>query len=200
MAAPGHEPAVKPKATDTISVVTGLRVTGGAARGRRLRAPKDIRPTQDMVKQAIFNMIGPKAVGARVLDLYAGSGGLGIEALSRGAAHATFVDRSPASIEALRRNLADLGYVNAASVIRADVPRWVEQHPDAVAEHDLILLDPPYADPHLDRVLEVLEAASAAGATVVVEHSSGRALPPLRRLRTSRQRRYGQTSVTIAQT
>src|SRR5207248_10472464 len=91
-----------------------LRVSGGEARGRRLKAPKNIRPTQGMVKQAIFNMVGnmvgPSIEGSEVLDLFAGSGALGIEALSRGAARVTFVDQQPRGLAILRQNLDALGF------------------------------------------------------------------------------------------
>src|ERR1700731_5503099 len=99
----------------------GLRVSGGEARGRRLKAPKGIRPTQGMVKQAIFNLAGPGIADAHVLDLFAGSGAIGIEALSRGAAHVTFVDREPRGLAILRQNLDALGLKERARVVRADV-------------------------------------------------------------------------------
>src|SRR5258708_23160594 len=86
--------------------VPGLRVSGGEARGRKLKAPKGIRPTQGMVKQAIFNLVGPGIEGAHVLDLFAGSGALGIDALSRGAAGVTFVDPQARGLSFLRPNLA----------------------------------------------------------------------------------------------
>src|SRR5256885_6627504 len=91
-----------------------LRVAGGEARGRRLKAPKNIRPTQGMVKQAIFNMVGSRIEGARVLDLFAGSGALGIEALSRGASIVTFVDQQPRGLAILRQNLDALGFKERA--------------------------------------------------------------------------------------
>src|SRR5260370_34159587 len=113
-----------------------LRVSGGEARGRRLKAPKNIRPTQGMVKQAIFNMVGPSVEGASVLDLFAGSGALGIEALSRGAANVTFVDREPRGLAILRQNLDALGLKDRANVIRGDVVRWLETAPDALKGAD----------------------------------------------------------------
>src|SRR5205807_1661531 len=117
---------------------------GGAARGRRLKAPKNIRPTMDMVKQAIFNMVGPDIQGSTVLDLFAGSGALGIEALSRGAAAVTFVDQQPRGLAILRQNLDALGFKDRAHIVRGDVVRWVEASPDAVRKADFVFLDPPY--------------------------------------------------------
>jgi len=176
-----------------------LRVSGGEARGRRLKAPKNIRPTQGMVKQAIFNMVGPRIVGARVLDLFAGSGALGIEALSRGAASVTFVDQQPRGLAILRQNLDALGFKERARLIRGDVVRWLEASPDAVRAADLIFLDPPYDDVVLDRALVVLDR-QAGEATVLAEHSRRQQMPALTRLQLDRQRRYGDTMVTVLRT
>jgi|SRR5579859_3073433 16S rRNA (guanine966-N2)-methyltransferase len=173
-----------------------LRVSGGDARGRRLKAPRNIRPTQGMVKAAIFNMVAASIDGARVVDLFAGSGALGIEALSRGAAHVTFVDREPRGLAILRQNLEVLGFKERASVVRADVARWLEASPAEIGQADLVLMDPPYDDPVLDRALEALDA-SAAGATVVAEYSRRQSLPALTRLRVDRERRYGDTMVAV---
>src|ERR1035437_2126310 len=103
-----------------------LRVAGGEARGRRLKAPKGIRPTQGMVKEAIFNLNRPGIADVQVLDLFAGSGALGIEALSRGAAAVTFVDREPRGLAILRQNLDALDLKERARVVRWDVVRWLE--------------------------------------------------------------------------
>ena len=173
-----------------------LRVSGGEARGRRLKAPKNIRPTQDLVKQAIFNMVGPRIEGARVLDLFAGSGALGIEALSRGAAHITFVDQQPRGLAILRQNLDALGFKERAHVVRGDVVRWLEVSPDAVRSADFVFLDPPYDDVVLDRALKALDR-EVAGATVIAEHSRRQQMPELSRLQVDRQRRHGDTVLTV---
>jgi 16S rRNA (guanine966-N2)-methyltransferase len=174
----------------------GLRVSGGEARGRRLKAPKGIRPTQGMVKQAIFNLVGPGIEGAQVLDLFAGSGALGIEALSRGAAAVTFVDHQPRGLAILRQNLDVLGLRERARIVRADVVRWLEASPDTVKQAGVVLLDPPYDDAVLDRTLKVLDR-SVESATVVAEHSRRQVMPMLSRLQVDRQRRYGDTMVTV---
>ena len=173
-----------------------LRVSGGEARGRRLKAPKNIRPTQGMVKQAIFNMVGPQIEGAKVLDLFAGSGALGIEALSRGAASVTFVDQQPRGLAILRQNLDALGFKDRARVVRGDVVRWLQASPDAVRSADFIFLDPPYDDVVLDRALKALDLA-AENVTVLAEHSRRQAVPDLARLRVDRERRYGDTVVSV---
>ena len=174
-----------------------LRVSGGEARGRRLKAPKNIRPTQGMVKQAIFNMVGAGIEGAQVLDLFAGSGALGIEALSLGAASVTFVDRQPRGLAILRQNLDALGFKERARLVRSDVVRWLEASPDAVRAADFVFLDPPYEDVVLDRALQVLDREVRAAATVLAEHSRRQQLPGLERLRVDRERRYGDTVVTV---
>ncbi len=174
----------------------GLRVSGGEARGRRLKAPKGIRPTQGMVKQAIFNLIGPGIEGAHVLDLFAGSGALGIEALSRGAAYVTFVDHQVRGLAILRQNLEVLGLKDRSHVVRGDVVRWLEASPDAIKRAGLVFLDPPYDDVVLDRALEVLDR-TLYDATVVAEHSRRQEMPAVDRLLIDRQRRYGDTVVTV---
>ncbi len=173
-----------------------LRVTGGDSKGRRLRMPKSIRPTQGLVKQAIFNIVASLIEDSRVVDLFAGSGALGIEALSRGAAHVTFVDSAPRGLAILRQNLDELGFKSRAGVVRAEVGRWLEAAPDEIKEADLVFLDPPYGDPVFERSLKALDRAPG-GATVVAEYSRRQALPPLERLHVERERRYGDTMVAV---
>jgi 16S rRNA (guanine966-N2)-methyltransferase len=176
--------------------LSGLRVSGGEAKGRRLKAPKHIRPTQGMVKQALFNMVGHEIDGAQVLDLFAGSGALGIEALSRGAASVTFVDREPRGLAILRQNLDALGLKERSHVVRADVVRWLEASPDAIKAARFVFLDPPYEDVVMDRALKVLDR-EVTSATVLAEHSRRQTLPQMSRLRLDRQRRYGDTVVSV---
>jgi 16S rRNA (guanine966-N2)-methyltransferase len=176
--------------------VSRLRVSGGEARGRRLKAPKNIRPTQGLVKQAIFNIVGPGIEGADVLDLFAGSGAIGIEALSRGAARVTFVDREPRGLAILRQNLEVLGLKERAHVVRGDVVHWLEAATERVEQAGYVFLDPPYDDVVLDRALKALDR-TASSAIVVAEHSRRQVLPTLTRLRVDRQRRYGDTIVTV---
>ena len=171
-------------------------MSGGEARGRRLKAPKNIRPTQGIVKQAIFNMVGPDVDGATVLDLFAGSGAIGIEALSRGASAVWFVDQQPRGLAILRANLDALGFKQKAHVVRGDVVRWLQASADVVKSADFVILDPPYDDVVLDRALEVLDR-EVTDATVLAEHSRRQQLPVLERLKVNRQRRYGDTVVTV---
>ena len=150
-----------------------------------------------MVKAAIFNILGARTAGARVLDLFAGSGALGLEALSRGAEHVTFVDREQRGLAILRQNLDALGLAAQAHVVRQDVVRWLEANSADVAAAQVIILDPPYDDPALDRSLSVIDRHAAVGVTVVAEHSRRQHAPVLERLSVISERRYGDTSVTV---
>lgn len=126
-----------------------MRVVAGQSRGRRLVAPEGstTRPTSDRVREAVFNaLVSLDAIeGATVADLFAGTGALGIEALSRGAAHATFVERDRRALAALRANLDATGLADRASVVVGDVQRWVDDEAAAGRGVDLVLADPPYA-------------------------------------------------------
>lgn len=158
--------------------------------------PRGVRPTQALVREAAFDLVGAAVRDAVVLDLFAGSGALGIEALSRGAAFATLVERQPRVVELIRRNLAELGLQDRARVVRADVVHWLEVQPQAAAA-SLVLVDPPYEDPVLERTLAILDARLRPGTVVVVEHARRQTLPELARLRLDRNRRYGDTALSI---
>jgi 16S rRNA (guanine966-N2)-methyltransferase len=183
-----------------------LRVIAGAAGGRRLVAPKgDARPTADRVKESLFAALGPaRLVGATVLDLYAGSGALGIEALSRGAESAVFVDQDRRSHDALRTNLATTGFGDRAVVDRTSVASFIGRAARRVAHgvpFDLVFLDPPYDLDAADLAL-VLEALArpgllADGATIVIE--TRRDAPPVLpgEWTVGWDRAYGDTLLTV---
>jgi 16S rRNA (guanine966-N2)-methyltransferase len=172
-------------------------VIAGQWRGRRLQAPAGAatRPTGDRVREALFSILGERVAGARVLDLFAGSGALGIEALSRGAAEATFVDSAPAAIRAVRANLAALG--GEADVRRADALRFLGGASAAARQYDLVFLDPPYrlAGRLGGELTAALPAVLAPGAAVVVE--SDRRVPLALDLPLLDERRYGDTLIRI---
>jgi 16S rRNA (guanine(966)-N(2))-methyltransferase RsmD len=174
-----------------------LRVSGGELGGRRLGAPRGIRPTQSLVRAAIFDILGARLVDAAVIDLFAGSGALGIEALSRGAARATLVDQDEHAVRVIRDNLDALGLANRGRAVRAEVTRWLTANEDEVRGAALVLLDPPYNDAVLEHVLARLDGLVAAGTTVVAEHAQRQPLPALRRLRLGRPRRYGDTGLSV---
>ena len=130
-----------------------MRVIAGTSGGLRLFAPRTgVRPTMDRVKAAIFSSLGDRVIGARVLDLFAGTGALGIEALSRGAASATFVERDPHAIAAIERNLAATSL--SGRVRKQDVFDFLP-HTPLTETYDLILADPPYERPHLEKALRI---------------------------------------------
>lgn len=171
-----------------------MRVIAGTARGRRLQAPegRDTRPTADRVREATFNALHSLDAleGAVVVDLFAGSGSLGIEALSRGAAEVTFVDADPRAVRVIEGNLATTGLGERATVTRADVGRYLERARGEGRGWDLALLDPPYAFDGWDELLTGLPARLA-----VVE--SDRAVDAPAGWGVIRQRRYGGTLVTV---
>lgn len=169
-----------------------LRITGGELRGRRLKVPRgDVRPTTERVREAVFSILGELS-GARVLDLFCGSGALAVEALSRGAAEATLVDSDPRTA---RDNLEALGLEERARTVRSDASRVLGRAEQR--SFDLVLCDPPYRladrlaadlDPEICRVL-------AEGGRVVAETSPDRPLPLTLPLLT--ERAYGDTLVRI---
>jgi 16S rRNA (guanine966-N2)-methyltransferase len=154
-----------------------MRVIAGSARGTRLgRVPAGVRPVSDRVREGLFSSLGGRLEGARVLDLYAGTGALGIEALSRGAEHAVFVESSPAAVTAVRDNLARTGLEDRTTVHRSDVRRFLERRPVDTEGFDLVFLDPPYESggSELDPVLELLDVKPLLreGFTVVLSRGS----------------------------
>lgn len=169
----------------------GMRVVAGELGGRKLVTPEgeDTRPTSERVREAIFNsLFSLDAIDdARVLDLFAGSGALGIEALSRGAAHATFVEQDRAALRALRENVDTLGIAAKSSVIAGDGLR----HLGIVGGHDLVLLDPPYEFDGWDDLLGGLHDC-----TVVIESDREVEVPD--GWVVHRVKRYGATVVTLA--
>ncbi len=174
-----------------------MRVIAGSRKGHKLAAPRglDTRPTSDRVRENIFNLVGP-VDGARVLDLFAGSGALGIEALSRGAASAVFVEHEADAVRTIERNL-DRVRLTGARVVHGDVLRTIAQEVTAGAKYDLVLVDPPYGmlteiQPRLARHLPPLLAADG----LLVVETDARTEPELPLpVRTSRK--YGQTRVTL---
>lgn len=182
------------------------RVIAGSARGIRLQAPgPGTRPFGDRVKQTLFAILEPDLPGARVLDLFAGSGAGGIEALSRGAAAAVFVERDPAAVSVIQANLRATGLEGAprAIVLRADVGLFMGRLAEEHLAFDIVLVDPPYAEMELrERVLLWLGApvvpSLKPGARIVVKHFWRDQPPPVIGLLASeRARRFGETTLTF---
>jgi 16S rRNA (guanine966-N2)-methyltransferase len=175
-----------------------VRVIAGSARGIVLRAPRDpgTRPVTDRVKETLFGILGDRVPDARVLDLYAGSGALGIEALSRGAAHATFVERGREALAAIRGNLERTGLTGDASVRGGDVMRYLASSPEE-APFDLAFLDPPYAERAILAPLERLAPLLSPEASVVVKHFWRTEILAPDGLARWRERRFGETALTF---
>ena len=173
-----------------------LRVVAGRHRGRRLHAPpgRDTRPTSDRVREALFSILGPAVEGARVLDLFAGSGALGIEALSRGAASVTFVESDRRAAAVVRDNLEALG--EDAEIAARDALAWLRS-PPADASFGLVLLDPPYdsAVRLAAPLSELLPGVLAEDATIVSE--SDKRTPLILDLPLTDERVYGDTRIAI---
>jgi 16S rRNA (guanine966-N2)-methyltransferase len=176
-----------------------LRIIGGSAGGLRLKpAPEGVRPTSDLVRGAIFDVVEAHNVDmSRVLDLYAGSGAMGIEALSRGAAWCDFVDRAQACVDVIRANLAIAHVEDHAKVWKLTAERAIER---LEGPYSLVFADPPYNDDAAPRTIKKLggTALLGSGTTLVVEHSVRRdpveTIGPLYRVWS---RRYGDTHVTM---
>ena len=187
-----------------------MRVVAGIAKGMRLKVPRGhkMRPTSDMVREAIFDILADRPVGARVLDLFAGTGALGIEALSRGAEHAVLIERSARCMPIIKENLAHTRLADRAWLIRGDAYPEVRKLDAAGEQFDLVFADPPYEGHGRERAgpapaQKALQSLAEAGilaenAVVVIEHASGLVLPAeAGRLRLTTTRRYGSTSISI---
>ncbi len=145
-----------------------MRISAGEQRNRRLRSPRGrkTRPTSDRLRQAIFNVLGPAVAGARVLDLFAGSGAFGLDALSRGAERVTFVEKDPAALASLAANVAALGWEERVRILGEDVGRALPRLASAGEQFDCVFLDPPY-----DTALGVATLEALAPATVLSENA-----------------------------
>lgn len=183
----------------------GLRVVAGELGGLRLVAPRDTRPTTERVREAVFSALGDRFVGESVLDLFAGSGAMAIEALSRGAARAVLVDREPAAMAAIRKNLVTTRLLNRARSVRRPARAFLQAHAPREAPFGLVLCDPPYdlGTRPLRAVLELLARPGwlSAGAAIVVERREKMGAPELPDgWVSSWQRSYGDTLIVIAST
>jgi 16S rRNA (guanine966-N2)-methyltransferase len=166
------------------------RIVSGQWGGRRLQVPKDprVRPTAERVREAWLAILGPELAGARVADLFAGSGALGLEALSRGAAHATFVEMHAPSLAAIKANIAALGGEADCTVHRGDAMRFAEGLP--VGSFDMVLADPPFTVDYAPRLADLWRNRPFAG-ILAIEH------PPTLILPGADVRRWGDIAVSF---
>jgi 16S rRNA (guanine(966)-N(2))-methyltransferase RsmD len=169
-------------------------------KGRRLESPawEGLRPTSDRLRETLFNVLAPRVVGARVLDVYAGTGAVGIEALSRGAEQVTFVESDRRAQDLIARNLARCGIAEGYAIIRAPATRAFDMiRRSSFVPFDLALLDPPYDQPS-DEVLCGVRGLMAAEGLVVLEHSSRVRVPDeCDGLRRSRDLRSGDSALAF---
>jgi 16S rRNA (guanine966-N2)-methyltransferase len=180
-----------------------MRVIAGSAKGVRLAAvPRGVRPVSDMAREGLFSSIAPDVPGSIVLDLYAGTGALGIEALSRGADEAMFVERSAVAAAVVRDNLERAHLAERGKVLRRESLAFVTNDDSSTGPFDLVLLDPPYdaGPPELDRVLQALQDRwlSGSGSTVVLTRGTRSSMPviPVNWL-VSRRLEYGDSLVLV---
>jgi len=181
------------------------RVIAGSAKGRQLLAPgAGTRPLGDRLKEALFAILEPGIRGRTFLDLFAGSGAAGIEALSRGASSAVFVERDAEVVRTLEANLRTTGFIDRATVIRADAVRWLDRQATVAGPFAVVFADPPYGEPDLlgttlatverhqrDRIL-------AAEGTLVLKHLAKTQVPAgMSLLGSVRERRFGETMLTF---
>ena len=176
-----------------------MRVISGGHKGRRLAGPKKagVRPTSDRVKESIFNVLQTVVAGKRVLDLFAGAGTLGIEALSRGAESATFVDASRQSVTILKKNLRDLDLESRSTILRLDGLKALYK---LKQKFHLIFADPPYLKGHLQRVVDSVaqsEALQKNGLLILEHHKKERFSFPRESLSVWKEKRFGDTVISF---
>jgi 16S rRNA (guanine966-N2)-methyltransferase len=154
-----------------------MRIISGTLKGRRLAPPdwEGVRPTSDKLRETLFNVLGPGVEGSIVLDAYAGTGAVGIEALSRGAAHVTFLEADRRATDLIGRNLSRCGVTDRYAIIRVDFARAGERL--AGADFDVIFLDPPYGAAELASALKTAARLASARTVVIAEHARRDAAP-----------------------
>lgn len=174
-----------------------MRVITGTARGRKLftLSGEDVRPTIERVKEAIFSMVQFEIEGRQVLDLFAGCGQLGIEALSRGAGYATFVDSSKDSVDCVKQNLQKTGFKSNTCIVQTDALTFLKTY---AGKFDIAFLDPPYAKGLLQAALEEIDSRMNDGGVIICEHPYGENMPSnAGSFSQIRSYKYGKTGVTV---
>jgi len=179
-----------------------MRIVAGTYRSRLIQMPKGvkIRPTQDRVREAIFNILGARLVGAKFLDLFSGSGAFGIEALSRGAREAVFIDNNPSCISTIKKNLISLHIEDNFKVIHKDALKAIKDLNRAKDRFDIVFLDPPYYKSLSEKSLIAIDKCDIIhhSSFVIAEHFKKDALPEsLVNLKLVRQSKYGDTAVSF---
>jgi len=177
-----------------------MRIIAGAFRGRRLHAPKGnrIRPTIDRVREAVFNMIAGEVPGAKVLDLFAGTGAMGLESLSRGAHFCFFVDKDAEAVSLIRENVQLCAAQDRSRMIHGPVASAIRRLGSENELFDLIFMDPPYGKGYIEKTLEIVAAVAREDALVIAEHHVKDKPPMVPAIwRKDRERRYGDTLISV---
>ena len=181
-----------------------MRIIAGQRRGHKFDGPRDktTRPTSDMVRESLFNILGEAVEDLLVIDLFGGTGALGLEALSRGAGRAIFVEKNRDNAALIRRNIATLRYEDRTQVVMADAYRWAKSFVPIDREPIVVFIDPPYADfedhpERLGRLLQELAEKLPEGSTIVAESSRKLDSDLLPDLEAWDIRRYGGTQIAI---
>lgn len=175
-----------------------MRVIAGRFKGRTLKTPTwdGIRPTSDRLRETLFNVLAPDVPGARVLDVYAGTGAVGLEALSRGARDVTFVEADRRAVALIRENLARCAVSEGCAIVARDAAEALRRGP--VDRFDIVFLDPPYATPSRDTVVDLAAAHVTEAGVLVLEHAHRQAPPPVAgRLVLTRTLRQGDSALTF---
>lgn len=174
-----------------------MRIIAGAFKGRTLTSPSwnGLRPTSDGLRETLFNVLGPSVAGASVLDVCAGTGALGLEALSRGARSATFIDSDARAARLIADNAARCGCADRSIIVRGEAPR-VLRGAIAGGPFDVVLLDPPYEAPWIGEALEAAAGHLAADGVLVLEHAARRPAPDGRAVTLVRTRRAGDSALS----
>ena len=184
-----------------LNEVNPLRVISGSARGRKLSAPEglDTRPTTERVKESIFNIISPYLPATNILDLFAGSGAMGIEALSRAGHHAVFVEQDEKALSVIKKNLQDTRLYDRAEVIRTDAFSFLQHN---AVRFDIIFLDPPYNKGLLTKAMDEIYRLSllSDNGIIVAESEYGGELPSGNGFDLIKQAKYGKTVVSVFRT
>lgn len=178
-----------------------MRIIAGSAGGRTLKSPKGlrVRPTSDRVREALFSILGDTVAGVSIMDLFAGTGSLGLEALSRGASEAVFVEKNPAALKCLKQNIALCGFEERSKVVSSSVVPFLNTAtmPDGIG---IIFIDPPYSSNEATKVLLAFSkhVKSLSGCHVILEHSPDLPPDPVPDfLETTDSRKYGDTALTF---
>ena len=178
-----------------------MRLTGGEARGRRLKVPRGslVRPTADRVREALFDILGARVRGARFLDAYAGTGAVGCEALSRGAVRVVFLERDRRALALIEENARAGPWSGEVEIVAGDARRSLQRFGRRNERFDIVFLDPPYEESGIADMMVLAARVLATGGALAVEHRSSRVIDPLPEevALALRSYRYGDTSLTV---